>query len=68
MKVTVVDPQAISALAERIGGGGGQGTFRIVLQVDGKEVEFDLPQGIDPTPRQRSALKLVEGVREVSVL
>ncbi|HML92237.1 DNA polymerase III subunit alpha [Methyloceanibacter sp.] len=68
MKVTVDDPQAISALAERIGGGGGQGTFRIVLQVDGKEVEFDLPQGIDSTPRQRSALKLVEGVREVSVL
>ena len=67
MKVTVDDPQAISALAERIGGGG-QGTFRIVLRVDGKEVEFDLPQGIDSTPRQRSALKLVEGVREVSVL
>ena len=67
MKVTVDDPQAISALAERIGGGG-QGTFRIVLRVDGKEVEFDLPQGIDSTPRQRNALKLVEGVREVSVL
>ena len=67
MKVTVDDPQAISALAERIGGGG-QGTFRIVLRGDGKEVEFDLPQGIDSTPRQRNALKLVEGVREVSVL
>ena len=33
-----------------------------------REVEFVLPQGIDATPKQRSALKLVEGVAAVSAL
>ena len=34
----------------------------------GREVEFVLPQGIDATPKQRSALKLVQGVAAVSAL
>ena len=68
MKITVDDPQALSQLAAQIGSGGGQGTFRIVLWLDGKVVEFDLPRGIDSTPRQRSALKLLDGVRDVSAL
>jgi hypothetical protein len=33
-----------------------------------QEVEFVLPQGIDATPKQRSALKLVEGVGAISAL
>jgi hypothetical protein len=32
------------------------------------EVEFVLPQGIDSTPRQRSVLKLVEGVAQIRAL
>jgi hypothetical protein len=41
-----------------------------VLRLDdaGREVEFVLPQGIDATPKQRSALKLVAGVAAVSAL
>ena len=68
MKVTVDDPCALAQLAEQIGGKRGQGALRLVLCVDGKEVEFDLPQGIDSTPRQRSELKLVEGVAAISAL
>ena len=69
MKVTLADPRALGPLAEQVGGGGGQGQFRLVLRLDdSREVEFDLPQGIDATPRQRSALKAVEGVAAVSAL
>jgi hypothetical protein len=38
------------------------------LQELDKEVEFELPRGIDTTPRQRSELKLVEGVGSISAL
>ncbi len=68
MKVTVDDPQALSLLAAQIDAEGGQGRFRLRLLIDGKEVEFDLPQGIDSTPRQRSALKLLDGVLDVSAI
>jgi DNA polymerase-3 subunit alpha len=68
MSVTVDDPEALTELAALIGSEGGQGRLQLRLQIDGKEVEFDLPQGVNSTPRQRSALMLLDGVREVSAL
>ena len=68
MKIYVEDARALPALAEQVGAGGGQGQFRLVLRLDDREVEFVLPQGIDATPKQRSALKLVEGVAAISAL
>jgi DNA polymerase III subunit alpha len=70
MKVYVEDPRAIAPLAEQVGARSGEGQFRLVLRLDdlSKEVEFVLPQGIDTTPRQRSELKLVEGVASISAL
>ena len=68
MKIYVEDTRALAALAEQVGGGGGQGQFRLVLRLEDREVEFVLPQGIDATPKQRSALKLVEGVAAISAL
>jgi DNA polymerase-3 subunit alpha len=69
MKIYLDDTRALAPLAEQVGGGGGQGQFRLVLRLDDtREVEFVLPQGIDATPKQRSALKLVEGVSSISAL
>jgi hypothetical protein len=68
MKIYVEDTRALAPLAEQVGSGGGQGQFRLVLRLDDREVEFVLPQGIDATPKQRSALKLVEGVAAISAL
>jgi DNA polymerase-3 subunit alpha len=70
MKVYVEDTRALARLAEQVGTKGGEGPFRLVLRLDdlAKEVEFVLPQGIDATPRQRSELKLVEGVASISAL
>ena len=70
MKVYVEDARALAPLAEQVGTKGGEGPFRLVLRLDdlAKEVEFVLPQGIDTTPRQRSELKLVEGVASISAL
>lgn len=68
LEVILDDPHALTALAEQIGTKRGQGTFRIILRFDGKEVEFNLPQGVDSTPRQRSELKLVDGVAAVNAL
>jgi DNA polymerase-3 subunit alpha len=70
MKIYVEDTRALAPLAEQVGSGGGQGQFRLVLRLDdlSSEVEFVLPQGIDATPKQRSALKLVEGVGAISAL
>ena len=69
MKVYLDDTRALAPLAERVGAGGGQGQFRLVLRLDEtREVEFVLPQGIDATPKQRSALKLVDGVAAISSL
>jgi DNA polymerase-3 subunit alpha len=70
MKIYVEDPRALGALAEHVGGKGGEGQFRLVLRLQelDKEVEFELPRGIDTTPRQRSELKLVEGVGSISAL
>ncbi|MGZ8400970.1 MAG: DNA polymerase III subunit alpha, partial [Methyloceanibacter sp.] len=70
MKIYVEDARALAPLAEQVGPGGGQGQFRLVLRLDdvSSEVEFVLPQGIDATPKQRSALKLVEGVAAISAL
>jgi len=70
MKVYVEDPRALAPLAEQVGARKGEGIFRLVLRLEelDKEVEFDLPQGIDTTPRQRSELKLVEGVSSISAL
>jgi DNA polymerase-3 subunit alpha len=70
MKVYLDDTRALSSLVEQVGSNGGQGQFRLVLRLDdlSREVEFVLPQGIDATPKQRSALKLVEGVASISAL
>jgi DNA polymerase-3 subunit alpha len=70
MKIYLDGTRALAPLAEQVGAGGGQGQFRLVLRIDdlNREVEFVLPQGIDATPKQRSALKLVAGVASVSVL
>jgi DNA polymerase III subunit alpha len=68
MKVYVEDVRALAPLAEQVGPSGGRGQFRLVLKLDdlSREVEFVLPQGIDATPKQRSALRLVEGVASIS--
>jgi DNA polymerase III subunit alpha len=68
MKVYIEDVCALASLAEHVGKGGGQGQFRLVLRLPDQEVEFVLPQGIDATPKQRSALKLVEGVAAISAM
>jgi DNA polymerase III subunit alpha len=70
IKIYLEGTQALDSIAEQVGGRGGQGELRLVLRLDdaGREVEFVLPQGIDATPKQRSALKLVEGVAAVSSL
>jgi DNA polymerase-3 subunit alpha len=70
IKIYLEDTRALDSIAEQVGGRSGQGELRLVLRLDdaGREVEFVLPQGIDATPKQRSALKLVEGVAAVSAL
>ena len=70
MKIYLEGTRALDSLAEQVGTKGGQGQLRLVLRLDdiSREVEFVLPQGIDATPKQRSALKLVEGVAAVSAL
>jgi DNA polymerase-3 subunit alpha len=70
IKIYLEGTRALDSIAEQVGGRGGQGELRLVLRLDdaGREVEFVLPQGIDATPKQRSALKLVEGVAAVSAL
>jgi DNA polymerase-3 subunit alpha len=70
MKIYLEGTRALDSLAEQVGTWGGQGELRLVLRLDdvAREVEFVLPQGIDATPRQRSAFKLVEGVAAVSAL
>jgi len=69
MKVYVEDVRALAPLAEQAGTGG-QGQFHLVLRLEdlSSEVEFVLPQGIDSTPRQRSVLKLLEGVAQIRAL
>ncbi len=70
MKIYLDGTRALAPLAEQVGRRGGEGQFRIVLRIDElkREIEFVLPQGIDATPKQRSALKLVEGVAAISAL
>ncbi len=70
MRVYVKDPRAIAPLAEQVGVEGGEGTFRLVLHLEdmAKEVEFDVRRGVDSTPRQRSELKLVQGITAISAL
>jgi DNA polymerase III subunit alpha len=70
MKIYLDGTRALAPLAEQVGSRGGEGQFRLVLRIDEikREVEFVLPQGIDATPKQRSALKLVEGVAAISAL
>jgi DNA polymerase-3 subunit alpha len=70
MKVILADTGALPALAEQVGAKGGEGELRLVIRLGdvAREVEFVLPQGIDATPKQRSALKLVDGVAAVSAL
>jgi DNA polymerase III subunit alpha len=62
--------RALGSVAEELGTKGGQGELRLVLRLDdpAREVEFVLPQGIDATPKQRSALEHVEGVAAVNPL
>jgi DNA polymerase III subunit alpha len=70
MKIYLDHPRALARLAEQVGSKSGEGQFRIVLRIDElkREVEFVLPQGIDATPKQRSALKMLEGVAAISAL
>jgi DNA polymerase-3 subunit alpha len=70
IKIYLEGTRALNSIVEQVGGRGGQGELRLVLRLDdaGREVEFVLPQGIDATPKQRSALKLVQGVAAVSAL
>ena len=70
MKIYLDGTRALAPLAEQVGSREGEGQFRLVLRIDEikREVEFVLPQGIDATPKQRSALKLVEGVAAISAL
>jgi DNA polymerase-3 subunit alpha len=70
VKIYLDGTSALDSIVEQVGGKGGQGELRLVLRLDdaSREVEFVLPQGIDATPKQRSALKLVHGVAAVSAL
>jgi len=70
MKIYLEGTRALDAVMEQVGHGEGRGELRLVLRLEdvGSEVEFVLPQGIDATPKQRSALQLVEGVAAVSAL
>jgi hypothetical protein len=70
MKIYLDGTRALAPLAEQVGSRGGEGQFRLVLRIEEikREVEFVLPQGIDATPKQRSTLKLVEGVAAISAL
>jgi DNA polymerase-3 subunit alpha len=70
IKIYIEGTRSLDSIAEQVGDRGGQGELRLVLRLDdaGREVEFVLPQGIDATPKQRSALKLVQGVAAVSAL
>ena len=70
MKIYVEGTEALQPLAEQVGPSRGQGQLRLVLRLDdlSREVEFALPQGIDATPKRRSALKLVEGVVAIRTL
>ena len=70
IKIYLEGTRALNSIAEQVGDRGGQGELRLVLRLNdaGREVEFLLPQGIDATPKQRSALKLVDGVAAVSAL
>ena len=70
IKIYLEGTRALDSISEQVGDRGGQGELRLVLRLDdaGREVEFVLPQGIDATPKQRSALKLVDGVAAVSAL
>jgi DNA polymerase-3 subunit alpha len=70
IKIYLEGTRALDSIAEQVSGRKGQGELRLVLRLDdaGREVEFVLPQGIDATPKQRSALKLVQGVAAVSAL
>jgi len=70
MKIYLDGTRALAPLAQQVGSRGGEGQFRLVLRIEEikREVEFVLPQGIDATPKQRSTLKLVEGVAAISAL
>jgi DNA polymerase-3 subunit alpha len=70
IKIYLEGTRALDTIAEQVEGRKGQGELILVLRLDdaGREVEFVLPQGIDATPKQRSALKLVQGVAAVSAL
>jgi DNA polymerase-3 subunit alpha len=70
IKITLDGAEALPSLAEQMGPKKGRGELRLVLRLDdvSREVEFVLPQGIDATPRQRSALKMLEGVAAVHAL
>ena len=70
MKIYLDGTRALAPLAQQVGSRGGEGQFRLVLRIEEikREVEFVLPQGINATPKQRSTLKLVEGVAAISAL
>ena len=70
MKIYLDGTRALAPLAQQVGSRGGEGQFRLVLRIEEikREVEFVLPQGIDATPKQRSTLKLVDGVAAISAL
>jgi DNA polymerase III subunit alpha len=67
MKITLESTGGLPRIAEQVDGKRGKGELRLVLRLNdlSREVEFVLPGGIDATPRQRSALKLIEGVASV---
>lgn len=70
MKIYLEDTRALPSLVEQMGGGGGKGQLRLVVRLDdlSREVEFLLPKGIDATPKQRSALQMVQGVTTIRAL
>ncbi|MEG6509632.1 DNA polymerase III subunit alpha [Methyloligella sp. 2.7D] len=64
---------AMKAIAETLaknGNGNGRGPLRLLVRLDDmdREVELTLPQGISATPKQRGALSVIEGVRQIQSL
>ncbi len=74
LKVVIDGPEGLSALAEELAqsqqGAGKRSTLRIVVRLEelDREVEFELDQAINATPRRKSALSILEGVADVEAL
>ena len=66
IQLTIDREDAFDSLAARLAQGG-NGKLRLILRLDNmdKDVVLSIPRGIDTSPRQKSELKVLTGVREL---